>query len=507
MTDESAERARAAVAALRALAARRPDDIALLEGFTDAELDAWPVPVPEAVRVVLRETGGLQAGGFPYVFGPRGGSHGRRPFADGHWTLGQLNWGQGSLLVGVDGERRSDWGPVVAVQPYDEPEVTIEAPAFTSWLLGLAERLADGGTVEDRPPPTVFTGAVPSVEIAESADADAELVALAGRGDSLTDLVDLRSLPGYPCGVGWEPYHSADYNTADTGSSEVGFRLAGDGKVLLIRSMVSGDFLRGGVRRHRVPGDAGPRAVAELRALAAEMPGLISLQPGCDDAQMDTWPVPVPADVRDVLREIGGVRMAGLPELKLLPGAPEHVVDPEVHRMMGGDGTYWPVARVVYARHTALAQIRVDQDTGEWGYAVSVPTDPSSLREYPEVTLLAESLPHLLLTVARLARDAAGSPDFARALAGATTWFFPNTGEPWTRPAPLGEWASSADPLRAAVAGLPAGTHVADLRQAPIPTDLCFHRAEDWPYGDSLDRLHFGAGGRIAAAIPRAGGG
>ncbi|OEJ23607.1 hypothetical protein AR457_02935 [Streptomyces agglomeratus] len=505
MTDESAERARAVVAALRSSAARRPD-IALLDGFTDAELDAWPVPVPEAVRVVLRDTGGLEAGGVRYVFGPRGDSHGRRPFADGHWTLGELTWGQGSLLVGVGGEQRSDWGPVAAVQPYDEPEVTVEAPGFTSWLLGLAERLADGGTVEDRPLPTVFTEAVPSVEIAESADADAELVALAGRGDSLTDLVDLRSLLAYPCGVGWEPYHSTDYNTADTGSSEVDFRLAGDGKVLLIRSMVSGDFLRDGVRRHRVPDDAGPRAVAELRALAAELPGLVSLQPGCDDAEMDTWPVPVPADVRDVLREIGGVRMPGLPDLELLHGAPEQGVDPEVHRMMGGDGTYWPVARVVYARHTALAQIRIDPDTGEWGYAVSVPTDLGSLREFPEVTLLAESLPHLLLTVARLAREAGDSPDFARSLAGATTWFFPNTGEPWTRPVPLGEWASSTDPLRAAVAGLPAGTHVADLRRAPIPTDLCFHRAEDWPYGDSLDRLHFGAGGRIAAAVPLAGG-
>ncbi|GAA2943814.1 hypothetical protein GCM10010446_31360 [Streptomyces enissocaesilis] len=180
-------------------------------------------------------------------------------------------------------------------------------------------------------------------------------------------MVGLGSLPAHPCGAGWQPYHSADRNTADTGSSEVEFRLAGDGRALLIRSVASGDFLREGVRRHREPDDAAGRAVAELRAPAAELPGLVTLHDGCTDPEMDAWPVSVPAGIRAVLRETGGVRMAGLPELLLLPGTPEHTVGPEVHRMMGGDGTYWPVARVVYGRHTALAQIRVEPDTGEWG--------------------------------------------------------------------------------------------------------------------------------------------
>ncbi|ORT58040.1 hypothetical protein [Streptomyces sp. CB03238] len=197
------------------------------------------------------------------------------------------------------------------------------------------------------------------------------------------------------------------------------------------------------------------------------------------------------------------MRTAGLPPLRLLPGAPEHTVAPEVHRMMGGDGTYWPVARVERPSSTALAQIRIDPDTGEWGYAVSIPTD-HQLASDPELSLLAESLPHLLLTVARIARDAAASPDFARHVRSATDWFMPNTGEPWTRPAPAAEWAGSPDLLRAALAGLPPGTHVADLRDSPIPTDLCFYRSDAWPYGpDSLDRLHFVAGGRLVAAIPK----
>jgi hypothetical protein len=196
--------------------------------------------------------------------------------------------------------------------------------------------------------------------------------------------------------------------------------------------------------------------------------------------------------------------MPGLHTLRLLPGAPEHTVDPEVHRMMGGDGTYWPIARVTYGPSVALAQIRIDADTGEWGYAVSIPTGPRELAEDPELSLLAESLPHLLLTVAGVAREAIESPDFARRVSSALGWFMPNTGEPWTRPVPVEEWSDSTDPLRAALAELPPGTHVADLRDSPIPTDLCFYRSEAWFYeAGSLDHLHFVAGGRLVAAIPR----
>ncbi|GAA2943805.1 hypothetical protein GCM10010446_31350 [Streptomyces enissocaesilis] len=102
-------RARAVVGTLKALAQQRPDAVTLLDGFPDAALDTWPAPVPEAVRVVLRETGGLEADGIPYAFGPRGTPHGRRPFADGHWTLGEPHWGQGSLTVGPGGGWRADW--------------------------------------------------------------------------------------------------------------------------------------------------------------------------------------------------------------------------------------------------------------------------------------------------------------------------------------------------------------------------------------------------------------
>ncbi|RST14038.1 hypothetical protein E2C00_23875 [Streptomyces sp. WAC05374] len=477
MSDTTPDQARAASATLRA----RGLDV--LGGIPDSELDQWPVAVPEAVRAVLREIGGVRDGDARYEFGP---DH----LADGQWWIGDVADDGTSLTVGVGGDA---WGPVLRSQGWgEETEFVVEAPSFTSWLLGLgAEPSA----------PKASVTAVPSIEAAEGPDE--ELAALVAGGDSLTDVVDLRELPGYPCRVVWEAYHSLDDDTADTGGSDTEWELVGGGRALLLRSLPSGDYLDRPVRRHRVPADAARLAVAELRALAGAHPHHVTLDPGCDDAVMDTWPVPVPEDVRTVLREIGGVRMAGLPPLRLLPGAPEHAVDPEVHRMMGGDGTYWPVALVEHPHSRALAQIRIDPDTGEWGYAVSVPTD-HQLSSDPELVLLAESLPHLLLTVARVGREAAATDDFARHARGVTSWFMPNTGEPWTRPVPVEEWSGTSDPLRAALTGLPPGTHVADLRDSPIPTDLCFHRSRVWPYGkDTLDRLHFTAAGRLVAAIPK----
>ncbi|MGW0752143.1 hypothetical protein [Streptomyces sp. NPDC002587] len=495
MYDGGPEAAAAVVRALRELARERPHEVELFDGFTDAELDGWGVPVPEGVRIVLREIGGLEGEAHTYLFGPRG----RAVVADGYWTLGELDFGEGSLIVGVGAV---GWGPVVAVRPWgDDPDITVEAPEFVGWLAGFTQRLADGAA--DRTAAQHFVPAVPTVDVAGGTDT--ALAGLVGRGDSLTDLVDLRGVPGYPCAVGWEPYFSTSQATADTGSSEVRFRIVGDGRALLLRSVVSGDFLGRPVRRHRPPADAADRAVAELRELASGFPSFVALEAGVGDHVMDGWAVPVPADVRCVLREIGAVAIAGLPALRLLPGAPEHEVDPEVHRMMGGDGTYWPLARIGYGHSPALLQIRVDPENGRWGYAVSVPAEAKALREYPEVALVAESLPDLLLTFARLARQAVDGPDFAGRVSRDTRWLFPNTGEPWPRPAPVGEWAGSADPLLAAAAGLPAGTHAADLRAVPIPSDLCFYRAAGWPYAARLDRLHFAAGGGLAAAVPAAG--
>ncbi|MFB7268471.1 hypothetical protein ACFCXH_41025, partial [Streptomyces nojiriensis] len=220
-----------AVRALKELARERPDELELFEGFTDAELDGWAVAVPEEVRGVLREIGGLETEDHEYRFGPRG----REVFADGCWTLGETDFGEGSLIVGVGA---AGWGPVVAVNPWGaDPDVTVEAPDFTAWLAGFAERFADGEA--DRPRGRFSVSATSTVELAEGAGqgesgghsegCDRELAALVGRGDPLTDLVDLHGLPGYPCAVDWEPYFSTFHETADTGSSEVQFQIVGEG--------------------------------------------------------------------------------------------------------------------------------------------------------------------------------------------------------------------------------------------------------------------------------------
>ncbi|MFF7178195.1 hypothetical protein [Streptomyces sp. NPDC008121] len=496
-------RAEKALAALRANGAVRSAD-----PFTSDALDAWPIPVPAAVRRVLLETGGIatgpaadgSAGGDTYRFGPEA-RLAPRAFRGGYWTLGERRADHLGVLVGVDGADRDDWGPVLAASFGEDGDVWVLAPTFTDWLAGL---------VDPTPPPATATSgghdgggtacvtAVPSVAVAEGPDA--ELAALVGRGDQLTDVVDLAAVPDYPCRVRWEPYYSLEFETADTGGSEVEAAFSGGGRLLLIRSVVSGDFLGRPVRRHTVPSDAPARAIAELRALAEEFPERVELEPGCPDAERGAWPVTVPADLREVFREIGAVRVSGLPDLILLPGAKEHEVTPETHAMLGGDGTYWPLARVDYGPYAALAQIRIDPDTGAWGCAVSVMSTPGTLREFPDLTLIAESLPDLLLTYARLAREAA-----ARERSGGTwrpeaPWLFPNTGEAWPRPVPVEEWAGSADPLLAAASALPPGTHAVDLRGVPVPADVSFHRAESWPYRHPLKRLTFPGAGTLVVA-------
>ncbi|MFF3014300.1 hypothetical protein [Streptomyces sp. NPDC057939] len=505
MADAAADgRALEVVGALRDLSREHPYGAELLAGFSDAGMDAWTVPVPEPVRIVLREIGGVRTEEDEYLFGPRG----RQAFTDGYWTLGAPDFGEGSLIVGVGtgaGAGGAGWGPVVTVFPFrDERNVTVEAPDFLGWLAGLTERLAralESGEALEPAAPEVYVAAVPSIGAAEGPDA--ALAALVGPGDSLTDLVDLRALPGYPCGVHWEPYFSTSSGTADTGSSDVQYRFAPEGGVLFLRSVVSGDFLGREVRRHRESADAAHRAVTGLGELAARMPEFVRLAPGTTDSAMDAWGVPVPEEIRTVLRAVGGVDVAGLPGLALLPGAADHEVDPELHRMLGGDGTYRPLARLRYGRSEALLQVRTDPTNGQWGHVVSVPADPDRLREFPEAALVAESLPGLLLEYLRLARRAAAGADFAGQVRQDPTRLLPGAGHPWPRPRPAAEWAGDADPLRAAAAAeLPVGAYAADLRTVPIPSDVCFHRAREWPGTARLDRLSFPAGGRLVAAVP-----
>ncbi|MFF8280842.1 hypothetical protein ACF05T_33075 [Streptomyces lateritius] len=498
-------RADEALAALRVSGTVRP-----IAPFTADALDAWPITLPAAVRRVLLEAGGIvtvdpdrpEGDTDTYRFGPAA-EYASRAFRDGYWGLGERGGDHLQVMVGVDGTDRPDWGPVLAASFGEDGDVWVLAPTFTDWLAGLVAPGSDAGSAPTRAggtgaSATASVSAVPSVAVAEGPDA--ELAALVGRGDQLTDVVDLAKLPGYPCRVIWEPYYSLEFATADTGGSEIEAAICGGGRLLTLHSVVSGDFLGRPVRRHTVPADAGARAVSELRDLAAEFPARVALTPGCTDGEMDRWPVRVPAGIREVLREIGAVRISGLPHLLLLPGASEHQVSPETHAMLGGDGTYWPLARIDYGPYTALAQIRLDPATGAWGCAVSVMSAPDTLREFPDLTLIAESLPDLLLTYARLAREAAAREGAGAGWRPEADWLFPNTGEAWPRPVPVEEWAGSADPLLAAAAELPAGTHGVDLRAVPVPADVSFHRAEDWPYRHPLKRLTFPGAGTLVLA-------
>ncbi|MEV0374389.1 hypothetical protein AB0I10_32120 [Streptomyces sp. NPDC050636] len=49
--------------------------------------------------------------------------------------------------------------------------------------------------------------------------------------------------------------------------------------------------------------------VAWLRQLPDVSGGLVELEPGIDDARMDSWPVPVPEEIRVLFRSVGGIRV------------------------------------------------------------------------------------------------------------------------------------------------------------------------------------------------------
>lgn len=140
-TDDGVGGAREALAALRALAQEPSGGIELLGGFTDEQMDAWPVFVPAACRAVLREVGGVESEEWgTYAFGPVGGE---AP-AEGYLVVGETGYEGGQLVVGVGAAARADWGPVLRLEPWGDEESVVEAPGFVGWLPELVGQAGRG---------------------------------------------------------------------------------------------------------------------------------------------------------------------------------------------------------------------------------------------------------------------------------------------------------------------------------------------------------------------------
>ncbi|MGV9411383.1 hypothetical protein ACWDOP_15810 [Nocardia sp. NPDC003693] len=136
--------------ALEALAERRSDKIRLFAGFTDTELDDFPVPVPEPERALLRKIGGFLV--EDEYFGP--GNEHRKPgeppsWVDslgGDWDSGPRNsclqfhmsGGSGDhYFVDIDRDT-GHWGPIFGSSPDASDDiVAYQARSLFDWWVAL----------------------------------------------------------------------------------------------------------------------------------------------------------------------------------------------------------------------------------------------------------------------------------------------------------------------------------------------------------------------------------
>ncbi|MFC9228956.1 hypothetical protein ACFTZI_08325 [Streptomyces decoyicus] len=223
--------------------------------------------------------------------------------------------------------------------------------------------------------------------------------------------------------------------------------------------------------------------VARLRQLPDVSGGLVELEPGIDDARMDSWPVPVPAEIRVLFRSIGGIRITVRRSVVNGHTSAEHVDFTEAFNNgeylghdvswylehAGGRGSHW----FVYLDHgDGHFYVDVDRETGAWGPVFQF-WDATDTRR------LALSLPDWLQRLGDCVHQAvaeAGTADTnAFGTAFTDRWCEPTGDAVPVAPIRATDARSSDDPvLRDAAAGLPDDALLADLRPVAGVAEVLF---------------------------------
>jgi hypothetical protein len=235
--------------------------------------------------------------------------------------------------------------------------------------------------------------------------------------------------------------------------------------------------------------------ITVLREAAATAPeGTVRLLLGLTDEAMDSWNVPVPEDIRTILREVGGLRIGGdneaAPDPATIPRdredfTPDHQFNGTQYAdVCGEEGTY----RVVHDNASgATYYVDIHPDTGTWGRVFMWQRDG-------DADLLAETFPGWLLELARYVRNAASnlqSGYFDSFSDAYWAWFFAEfevdpcppgaDAEEQARNATVIQTAEamdlreSSDPELAGLARtLPDDAEVADLRHITAPARVTF---------------------------------
>ncbi|MBF6351159.1 hypothetical protein IU448_19380 [Nocardia flavorosea] len=248
-------------------------------------------------------------------------------------------------------------------------------------------------------------------------------------------------------------------------------------------------------------------AIGRLRAVAAASDGKVRLGPGTPDDVIDTWPVPVPSDIRLLAREIGAISFDDHAPVTF--GHPENT---ETRCCRAGAPATWWALHDNAAAETYFADI--DSETGAWGPVFCHWEDNTCTLVAPSVSdwfaALAEGL-DLSLRVAGgeqvedlvldLDDDDRYDLDFETVFrdwwTNTAEILLPRDESTATTLDALSARRCSDTELAAAAATLPDEALIADLRAPQYPTFIPF----DALPGGSAHYRRFG-GGTFIAAVP-----
>ncbi|MEW1914265.1 SMI1/KNR4 family protein [Kitasatospora sp. NPDC085895] len=259
---------------------------------------------------------------------------------------------------------------------------------------------------------------------------------------------------------------------------------------------------------------AATATAARLHRLADASGGLVALDPGIDDARMDAWPVPVPQEVRALLRSVGGVRITTNRSAVNGHESHDHVdLDHSYNRgrysnadvswyqeHAGGVGTHWFVHTDHGDGHT---YVDVDPSTGAWGPVFQFWDATDTDRVAPSLTAW---LDHLADCLERALAASPAADTMAPATAADVEAFgrrfgalWPDGDEPRTsvEDVAAAQLRTSADDvLRAAADGLPDDARLADLRSVTGRAAVNF-----WAVGTTCRYARRASGG-VLVAVP-----
>lgn len=236
--------------------------------------------------------------------------------------------------------------------------------------------------------------------------------------------------------------------------------------------------------------------IARLEMLASDSGGRIELGPNVTDAEMLSWPVTPPTELRTLFRRVGGFKL-GHYSFDFNHQANHTPVVADDYYPLRDSSTSWVVDDGMGFSTTFY--IDIDAETGEWGRVFSFWRDPYASLVAPNFLSWLDNLATGMATALEKSSGTGGdlSEAFMEWIHESEESLFRDHHENAVDPVPVADALASDDTEMAEVAALlPAEAYLADLREAVYPTEVPFARF--MPIA-AYSRFH---GGRFLAAAP-----